>query len=68
MKKFFKWFLIVLMHLAIAAGLIWTGLYIGAICDDIVTSWSIEPEYMAVTTAVLIAVYWLKKGTKKLEA
>jgi len=68
MKKFFRILLCVVMHIAIAAGIIFIGIIADVICDDIVNSWSIHEPVIAYATATMIAIYWLHKGTKKLEA
>ena len=68
MKKFFKILLTVLLHLVIAAGIIFIGFVLNAICDDIVTGWSIDEPVLAYIAASAIVVYWCKKGAKRLEA
>ena len=68
MKKFFKGFLDVILHLVIAAAIVFLGYYVGEICDDIVTSWSTDGYWMGISAGVLVLIYWLKKATKRLEA
>ena len=68
MKKLFRKLLVILMHLLILAGIMYLGLYLGAILDDIVPRWSIDPEYMALAAGIADEIYWLKQGLKKLES